>query len=267
MPIYDKNGNVLSSGFGEQIMLKRNNDRCVTEFLTVARSYLGQTDIEYKDGDTIFHKSTETNGIDCSTYVNLCLMGYSYEETPYYTKQYKNPDLWEANPEHIWSIASLRYKNSRYIDGSTPDEPTKLACQLGRWMAERGQVVPMTNGFRDVLPGDIVFWAAKYSSSADWIHPDWYMHISHVGIILTKETAPNTYSYSDGSGRTGTWDKTKYPFKHQIIEVTNGFTTPCTTDRYLERRQEDASYLWDANVNTVCLICRPDLGALHGELT
>lgn len=264
MAIYDINGSELVSAATVQ-RVSRNNEEFVTEFLSVAQSYLEQEDIEYSDGNTIFWKSTASNGIDCSTFVGLCMMGYPYAKSPYATHQYKAIDAWEANTaDYKWALPTVRYKISRYADGSNPNENIRLGSQLCRWMEERGQSVPLSNGFRDVMPGDIVFWAAKYSSTGEWVNPTFYRNISHVGIVLTKEAAPNTYV--DGNGNTRQWDKAKYPYKHTIIEVTN-VDPPCIMSRWLERRQEDASYMWDSNVNTIAMICRPDFGALSPSAT
>lgn len=262
MAIYDVNGNVIYADTvsGEQITVKRNSEELVNEFLTVAQTYLNQTSITYRDGNTIFYTSSATNGIDCSTYVGLCLMGYPFNETPYVTHNYIDPTAWVANDDYNWSICAMKYKISRYIDGTNPTEMVRLACQLGRWMFERNQVVPLTDGFADVLPGDIVFYGRKVQGTDEYVHPTWWKHINHVGIILTKEDAPDTYV--DGDGTTRNWDKTKYPYKHTIIDVGN--TTPtCRTTHWLEEGQEDSSKDYVNNVNTVCLICRPDLGALQ----
>lgn len=261
MNVYDIYGNLVDFG-GSALTVKRNSDALVTEFLAVAQTYLNQTDITYKDGDTIFYKSTATNGIDCSTFVGLCLMGLEYQMTPYYTHQYTNPNNLVINPNYNWAIRPMSYQISRYIDGSNPTENVRLACQLGRWMESRGQKVPLTNGFADVRAGDIVFWGKKVSGTDEWSHPTWWEHINHVGIILSKEDAPNTYI--DGNGNTQTWDKSKYPYKHTIIDVGN--TTPtCRTTHWLEEGQEDPTNVYVNNVNTVVMICRPDLGALQAS--
>ena len=264
MAIYDINGNeILADADSKQahFSVKRNNMALANEFLTVAQTYLNQTSIQYKDGDTILYKSSATNGIDCSTFVNLCLMGYTFSETPYVTHNYIQPSAWEANSEdYDWAICPLKYQISRYIDGTNPTEMVRLACQVGRWMYERNQVVPMSNGFADVRAGDVVFYARKDSTTQDYVNPTWWKHINHVGIILSKEDAPNTYVGGDGVTRN--WDKTKYPYKHTIIDVGN--TTPtCRTTHWLEEGQEDSTNIYENNVNTVCLVCRPDFGALQ----
>lgn len=262
MAIYDISGNVLTSE-KEQITLKKNSEALVDQFLTVARSYLTQTSITYKDGDTVFYKDTQTNGIDCSTYVGLCLMGYAFEDTPYYTGQYHSVGSWVENDDFNWTLPVINYHTSRFIDGHNPDERVRLASQMARWMIERGWSVPMTDGFRDVMPGDIVWWGRK-NQDGSWYRPEWYKHINHIGIILSKEDAPNTYTTG---GQTYNWDKDKYPYKHMIIEVTALTPPPCVANYWLERGQEDPTNVYQNNVNTVVAICRPDLGALRAELT
>lgn len=263
MIAYDINGTPVTFGEGNgEITVKRNDPNMVNDFLNVAKTYLGKTSIQYKDGDTIFYTNQSTNGIDCSTYAGLCLMGYTFEQTPYSTGVFVNPDTWVGNDEKIWSLSTLKYKVSRFIDGSNPDEKIHLACQFARWMSDRNQVVPLGNGFRDVMPGDVVFWAAKDKTTKDWLHPTWYRHISHIGFVLSKEDAPDTFVVD---GTTYTWDKTKYPFKHVIIEVYDGGAgvAPCQTNRYLEIRQEDPTNVYYSNVNTIAMIGRPDFGALR----
>lgn len=270
MAVYDINGTIISADTSPQarITAKRNDDALVSEFLTVARSYLNHTEIEYKDGDTIFYRTTATNGIDCSTYVGLCLSGYAYEDSPYYTNQYKQYDAWEANPQYKWAVATMRYTISRFTDGHNPDERLRLACQFARWMSERGQEVSMKDGFRDVMPGDIVFWGHRRASTGEWVHPDWFLHINHIGIVLSKELAPETYQYTDSGGNviTANWDKVRFPFKHTIIEVT-AETPPCIMTNWLEKGQEDTTKIYANNCNTVVMICRPDLGALSPSVT
>ena len=128
MSIYDVHGNKIIEDVTAGVMLKRNDTELVSQFLAVARSYLNHSEIEYKDGNTVFYNTGATNGIDCSTFVGLCLMGYTFEESPYYTHQYKQFDAWEANAD--WAVATMRYTVSRYIDGHNPDERLRLACQF-----------------------------------------------------------------------------------------------------------------------------------------
>lgn len=248
-------------------LTRRNNASYVDQFLAVASSYLGQDSIFYDDGNTVFYKSTETHGIDCSTFVNLCLLGYPFEKTPYYTGNYIAPTAWVPNPDYEWGINPLNYKVAYTYGGTGTQTAAKYACQLAKWMYDRNWSVSLENGFEDVRPGDIVFWARKVKATGEWSRPDWWQHINHVGIILSKEAAPENYEYTAvvnnvSTAQTGTWDKTKYPYKHTIIEVVNASPAPCIDSNWLERGQEDPTNVYANNVNTIVMIARPDLGAL-----
>ena len=267
MSVFDISGNKIDAEqtAAEQLTVKRNSEELVNQFLSVAQSYLNQNSIVYRDGNTIFYKDTASDGIDCSTYVGLCLSGYPFNKTPYVTGNYIAPSAWKPNSDdYNWAVCPLQYTASRFENGSNAGEMVRLACQLGNWMSQRNQVVPMTNGFIDVQPGDIVFWGHRSKSTGEWLHPTWFKHINHVGIILSKEDAPDTFEYVDGNGvtQTGIWNKAKYPYKHRIIEVSV-VTPPCRDSGWLEQGQEDSTNIWVNNVNTVVLICRPDFGALN----
>lgn len=243
----------------ENYEYRRNSVDIVNEFLTVARSFLNQTSIEYRDGQTIFYTNSATNGIDCSTFVILCLLGYAFSETPYSTGNYINYNSWVANPAHDWAINPTEYT----IDygGDNPDM-VRRATQLAKWLVDRKQVVSLDNNMRDVRPGDLVFWGRKKANSStgvlEWIWPNWFLHINHVGIITTRETPPDTFEVD---GVTYNWDKSKYPYKHQYIDCGNT-VPPVRESKYLEMGQEDPTNVEANNVNTIAIICRPDLGAI-----
>ena len=256
--VYDVFGNPLVS-LPSALTYKRNSIANVTDFLTVAQSYLNQNSIEYKDGNTPIYTSSATNGIDCSTFVMFCMCGLPWSKSPYQTGNYGVDNLYANTTDYPWAINPTKYTVSRYADGHDADEIVRLACQFGHWMYDRGQEISLDDGFADVLPGDIVFWGHKVSGTDEWYRPTWWKHINHIGIILSKENAPNTYV--DGQGVTRNWDKTKYPYKHTIIDVGNT-TPPCRTTHWLEEGQEDPTNVYVNNVNTIALICRPDLGAI-----
>jgi hypothetical protein len=259
--IYDVYGNVIPTGGDAELKTyKRNSLSNVTEFLTVAQSYLGQTSIVYRDGITPMWQNNATNGIDCSTFVMFCLLGLPFSKSPYSTGVYGGPDALAANTEdYDWAMNPLKYSISRFSDGHNPGERVRLACQIGRWLYERGAEVSQDKGFIDALPGDLVFWGHKVEGTGAWYKPDWWRHINHIGIVLTKEDAPSTYV--DGSGVTRNWDKTKYPYKHKIIEVAVN-TPPCMDSNWLEMGQEDPTDVYHNNVNCIQMIARPDLGAI-----
>ena len=244
---------------GNDLYITENTIAGTDEFLAVAESYLNQTSIVYNDGNTPIYLTTSTNGIDCSTFVIFCLLGISYSNSPYSTGVYGGNWALSANSTYEWAVDPMLYTISRYIDNSNPDEIVRLACQLGRWFNDRCKVVSLANGFSEAQPGDIVFYAHKTSGTDEWTRPTWWEHINHVAIVYTVEAAPDTYSYTqDGQTVTIPWNKTKYPYKHTVIDSVNK-TPSVGTERFLERGQEDETNVYVNNCNTVCLIVRPNL--------
>lgn len=244
---------------GSDLYISENTIAKTDEILAVAESYLNQTSIVYNDGNTPIYLTTSTNGIDCSTFVILCLLGITYSNSPYSTGVYGGAYSFSPNTSsYDWAIDPMDYCISRYIDNSNADEIVRLACQLGRWISGRCKVISLANGFSAAQPGDVVFYAAKNRTTGEWNNPTWWKHINHVAIVYSVEAAPDTYSYeSNGQTITIPWNKTKYPYKHTIIDCGNT-TPPCRTSRFMESGQEDFTNVYANNGNTVCLIVRPN---------
>lgn len=245
---------------GNDLYVDTNPSANVSEILTVAESYLNQTGIQYNDGNTPIYLSTQTNGIDCSTFIMFCLLGIPFSDSPYSTSVYGGPYALTPNlTDYDWAQDPMLFGISRYIDGSSPDEMIRLACQLGRWFSERCKVIPLSNGFSAAQPGDLVWYASKNPDTGDWRNQTWWKHINHIAMVYSVEDAPDNYSYvSDGQTVTIPWDKVKYPYKHTIIDC-GGTTPPCRTTQYLEIGQEDTTNVYKNNCNTVCLIVRTNL--------
>lgn len=225
---------------------RRNNPTNVSDMLTVARSWLNGTSLVYGT-TTILDKSTSTTSIDCSTFAGLVLRGISYEESPYYTNNWGSPSALIANPNKEWSLNPFEWENK--INTSDPLSPVRKAAQLAQWMADQGWVVPMDEHLANVRPGDIAFWARK-ESDGTYLNPTRFMHITHIAIVTSRDPAPTD---------DATWDRVKYPYKHKCIEVT-AVTPPCTEDNlWLEKGQEDPTDEQHTNINTLVLVCRPDL--------
>lgn len=269
MSTYHYDGTEWTSGGGGTVddtqgryTVKRNNLVNVQQMLDVGRTYLGKGltygQVTVFDRDNIVYQA-----IDCSAFTMLTVMGIPYNDSPYYTNVPIARSAWQNNANYPWTINLAMYKKSTYADGHAADTLIRNAAAIGHFYYDRNAVVPMTNGFRDVEPGDIVFYAYK-NSSGNWYMSDRWMHIAHIEIIATKEAAPDTYVGADGV--TYTWDKTKYPYKHGIIGVRTSTPTAVTTAPFLENgHAEDPADMTHADVRTACLIVRPDLGALAGE--
>lgn len=230
------------------ITVTRNSKADVLDMLSLAQSYLSK-DLVY-GYDTILQVSTETNQIDCSTFVGLCMRGYSYDETSYYTSDWVSPDAWVASPDHDWSVNPYDYTAPTTAELPNAPTPTfgvvRTASQIAQWMVERGQTVPMDEHLANLEPGDILFYA-RQDSNNEFVNPDRYEKINHCAICLTKELAPDSES----------WDKTKYPYKHTLIDART--RTGAIGIETVEDGQNDPTAVSANNINTLVLICRPDL--------
>ena len=267
MSTYHYNGAEWTTGSGSgsdtqgRYTVRRNNLANIQQMLAVGASYIGSGlaygQVTVFDRDNIIYDS-----IDCSAFVMLTLMGISFEDSPYTTRVPIVRNSWEANSDYPWALNICMYKKSTYADGHASDQLIRNAAAIGRFFYDRNAVVPMTNGFRDVEPGDVVLYAKK-TDGGDWYMPDRWMHISHIEIIANKTPAPDTYV--DVNGVTQNWDKSRYPFRHGIMGARGSQDTIWGPDKvFLEQGMEDATLVTKNNCNTACLIVRPDLGALAG---
>ena len=127
-------------------------------------------------------------------------------------------------------------------------------------MIERGQSVPIDRYYANIEPGDVLFFARHDSTTNDWFEPLRFKHINHVAICIAKKKATS----ADG------WDTAAYPWEHTFAEV--GHEDETTPDgvikiRTLEQPQGDTSAIFENNINTLCLVCRPDLGSISDDYT
>ena len=122
-------------------------------------------------------------------------------------------------------------------------------------MIERGQTVPIDRYYANIEPGDVLFFARHDSTTNDWVEPLRLKHINHVAICIAKEKATNA----------GGWDVTTYPWKHTYAEVEHEDETApdgVVKIKILEQPQGDKSAIFNNNINTLCLVCRPDFGSI-----
>lgn len=232
------------------VTVTKNNPTSISEFLAVAETYRSNTNLTY-GYSSILSSSSSTNYIDCSTFVGMCLRGYSFQQTSYYTHNYVAPSHWVANSEYTWSINPFDYENALNV-GSPTQQTIRTASQLAQWMVERGRTVPMDEHLANLEPGDILFYSRKDSTTGNWVDPNRYMRINHIAICRSKAAAPTNDS---------SWDTTKYPYKHELIEV--GIYDNPVKVRVVEDGQDDPTDIYHNNINTLCLICRPEM-ALYG---
>ena len=249
--------------------VRRNNPEYVSAMMTIAQSYMAANSdtilrnnkhFEYGN-NSILQVSTSTNLIDCSTFVGLVMRGYALSETSYMADvSLRSPSAWVAKSGVAWAIDPFDFK----VVSKPGEDPSRLrwAAQLAEWMIERSQVVPMTSGLAEVMPGDILFWARKDAGTGNWVEPLRYRHISHVGFCLSRTKTPSDDADVDAA---------VYPYKHMTIEVgretydTDGVTVleGCVKSKLLEAEPADpADWETTNNIHTLVLVCRPDLGSI-----
>lgn len=249
--------------------VRRNNPEYVSEMMTIAQSYMAaNSDAILRNSkhfaygnNSILQVSSSTNLIDCSTFVGLVMRGYALSETSYMADvSLRSPSAWVAKSGVAWAIDPFDFK----VVSKLGEDPSRLrwAAQLAEWMVERSQVVPMSSGLAEVMPGDILFWARKNPETGAWVEPLRYRHISHVGFCLSRTKAPSDDADVDAA---------VYPYKHMTIEVgretydTDGVTVleGCVKSKLLEAEPADPAD-WEStnNIHTLVLVCRPDLGSI-----
>lgn len=133
--------------------------------------------------------------IDCSTLTGLCVRGYGYENSPYYSKSKFDEfrtDRNQTNSAVSWAFALPR-----------------TAAEQGEYFYDKKWIVPLdtignvNNNFAGLKKGDLVFWAKK-NEDGSYKEPNRFMNISHVGIV-----------YGNSS---------EYSNRLSIIESTNSTT-------------------------------------------
>ena len=280
---------------GSAIRTTRNNVELVKQLMDVATTYFNNRDeLEYKQNfTTILDESSRTNHIDCSAFIGLLLRGLRYGDTSYGNAALVGTDPmdWKASSKYTWARNLQYYQNVIGGTGeSMPPEyyqtpqPLRTASQIGEWMIGMGWQVPIDEKLSNLEVGDILFYAKKkYDDNTGtyvWREPDRFMRISHVAVCMDKahsDTAnlpdwvtyyyPNWYSegrYND------------YPVCHRIMHATS--ETPPIVRSLVECNYDGVMYptyngsgssnvYTHTGVPTLCLVCRPDLGALSWDAT
>lgn len=263
VPIYRNPWEVNASGKSKPTVIsQRCNPTLVADFLAVAETYYTHrndktgNDYDMTYGYNSCIQTTEyTREIDCSTFVQLVMRGWSYEQTQYYT--HESGTTYPANPDKVWSVYPPDYRNILNLvveatgEANTTQSYVRTASQIAEWMIDQGRRIPLDPRMVNVEPGDIVFWANvnAYGTPDD---PNRFGCIGHIGICCSKRATTEN----------DPWPASLYPYAHEIIEVRGG--NPCCKKRYLEVGWDDAETgtITHSGVDYVALVCRPDLGAL-----
>ncbi len=152
---------------------------------------------------SIWEKSAQGNYwkmIDDSTLLLLCLMGYSYSDSPY--ANLVNFNNYRAN---------IMAKNSEYTGAIVPASGTTLArtcAEIAKFFSDRGQTITVKTDYSNIQKGDLIFYAGK-TSSGNYIYPNRWKCISNCAICIGQDTDGNaqliTAMSNPGEKHTDGW--------------------------------------------------------------
>ena len=153
---------------------------------------------------SIWGKSTQGNYwkmIDDSTLLLLCLMGYSYSDSPY--ANLVNFNNYRAN---------IMAKNNEYTGAIVPTSGTTLArtcAEIAKFFSDnRGQTITVKTDYSNIQKGDLIFYAGK-TSSGNYIYPNRWKCISNCAICIGQDTDGNaqliTAMSNPGEKHTDGW--------------------------------------------------------------
>jgi phage minor structural protein len=182
---------------------------------------------------SIWEKSAQGNYwkmIDDSTLILLCLMGYSYTDSPY--ANLVNFNNYRAN---------IMAKNSEYTGAIVPTSGTTLArtcAEIAKFFSDRGQTITVKTDYSNIQKGDLIFYAGK-TSSGNYIYPNRWKCISNGAICIGQDTDGNaqliTAMSNPGEKHTDGWD---VGLKKDLVK--------------------------DYNTNTIVLVIRPSTKVTSG---
>lgn len=151
--------------------LCQNNNGAVTNMFDVLMTYYHKSNIVYDNFKTPFNTSampvsTGKYGLDCSSLVQLCLMGVPYENTRWFNN--KN------------APTSGYYFGDDLIINPEADRPFgMLSDDMCKWFVEHGYYFE-TDDPTQLRPGDVVFMTLDDTS------PN-YKHVTHCNIFVSYQ--------------------------------------------------------------------------------
>ena len=196
------------AGFAESYYNARNNYTSAKSWdngFTYGDSTPCNTSASGTQGATnsIWEKSTSGNYwkmIDESTLMLLCLMGYSYTDSPYSSlvnfNNYRN---------------NIMAKNSAYTGAIVPINGSNLArtcAEIAQFFYNKGQTFEVKSDYSNLQKGDLLFYARKTSSGA-YVYPTRWKYISTGAICIGQDSSGNaqiiTAMSNPGEKHTDGW--------------------------------------------------------------
>lgn len=180
----------------------------------------GSQAMYYHDGHTILDDTTaHTTNIECSTFVTLSMRGLQFWDTSYAAPlaEAAAPSHWKANPQMFWAMNPYITAFSHREDGTPADPPnTRYAASVANMMCDYGTEVSVS----DIRPGDILFFARKVTPGGEYVHPNWFKQINHIGIcyaVHETEEYPEAYTLAEMTDQT-----TRYVYRGEESGMVAG---------------------------------------------
>nr|WP_302967156.1 phage tail spike protein [uncultured Romboutsia sp.] len=196
------------AGFAETYYNARNNYTSAKSWdngFTYGDSTPCNTSASGTQGATnsIWEKSSQGNYwkmIDESTLILLCLMGYSYTDSPY--SSLVNFNNYRTN---------IMAKNSAYAGAIVPTNGSNIArtcAEIAQYFYNKGQTFTVKSDYSNLQKGDLLFYARKTSSGA-YVYPTRWKYISTGAICIGQDTDGNaqliTAMSNPGEKHTDGW--------------------------------------------------------------
>ena len=151
----------------------QNSNGAVTNMFNVLMSYYHNDKIEYGNFKTPFNTDATAlpsgkHALDCSSLVQLCLMGVPYENTRWFRTNTKNAPT-----------SGYYFGNDLIIDPEADRPYGMLSDDMCKWFVEHGYYFE-TDDPTQLKPGDVVFMTLDTDS------PN-YKHVTHCNIFVSYQ--------------------------------------------------------------------------------
>lgn len=150
--------------------LCQNSNGAVTQEFDVAMTYYHNDNLIYGNYHTPFNTSAAAQSgkyeIDCSSFVQLCLMGVPYENTRWFND--KNA-----------AVSGYYFGDDLVIDPEADRPYGMLSDDMCKWFVEHGYYFE-TDDPSQLKPGDVVFMTFNDESPT-------YKHVTHCGLFVSYQ--------------------------------------------------------------------------------
>lgn len=154
----------------------QNSNGAVTQEFDVAMTYYHNDNLIYGNYHTPFNTNAAAQSgkyeIDCSSFVQLCLMGVPYENTRWF------------NDKNV-PVSGYYFGEDLIIDPDADRPYGMLSDDMCNWFVEHGYYFE-TRDPNQLKPGDVVFYTFNTESPT-------YKHVTHCGLFVSYQEIGDEY--------------------------------------------------------------------------